>query len=176
MRKNILAIFLTTILTAAGVLYTPAEAQSTQASSVEKESLIEAIETGSDNRIKIDIPDFILDLIVNMPDDKVKTKTGPVLRPGVNRTNGYRIQVFSDGRSPHSLEARAKARGSAIVARLPKYRGQVYTFSNAPNWYTRVGNFATSQEASNALVELKKMFPQYASEMRVVKSPVVIIK
>lgn len=176
MRKKDIVIFLVSIFAAAGAFYAPAEAQSTQTVPEEKPSPVEVIEKGADNRIKIDIPDFILDLIVNMQDDKVKTKSGPVLRPGVNRTNGYRIQVFSDGRSPHSLEARAKARGSAIVARLPKYRGQVYTFSSAPNWYTRVGNFATSQEASSALIELKKMFPQYASEMRVVKSPVVIIK
>lgn len=164
------------VLALAGVFSTPANAQSQQAQTEERQSPIEVIESGAEDRIKIEIPDFILDLVVNMQDDKVKGKNGPVLRPGVNRTNGYRIQVFSDGRSPHSLEARAKARGSAIVARLPKYRGQVYTFSSAPNWYTRVGNFATSQEASAALAELKRMFPQYASEMRVVKSQVVIIK
>jgi hypothetical protein len=62
------------------------------------------------------------------------------------------------------------------VAKFPKYRGQVYSFSSSPNWYTRIGNFRTSAEASAALQEIKRAFPQFASEMRVVKSQIVIIK
>ena len=89
---------------------------------------------------------------------------------------GYSIQVFSDGRNQGSLEARAKARGSAVLAKFPKYRGQVYTFSQSPSWYTRVGNFRTQQEASEALSELKRAFPSFASEMRVVKCKIVVIK
>ena len=75
-----------------------------------------------------------------------------------------------------TLEARAKARGSAILAKLPKYRGQVYTYSSSPNWYTRVGNFRTNAEASAALTEMKKAFPNFASEMRIVKCQIVVIK
>lgn len=96
--------------------------------------------------------------------------------PGINKMPGYRIQVFSDGRNQHSLESRARARGSAIVARFPKYRGQVYTFSSAPNWYARVGNFRSQEEAASALAELKRAFPQFASEMRVVRSRIVVVK
>lgn len=88
------------------------------------------------------------------------------------KANGFRIQVFSDGRNQSSLEARAKARGNAIVARFPKYRGQVYTYSSAPNWYTRIGNFRTEEEARKALDELKRSFPHFSSEMRVVKSKI----
>ncbi|MDE5839947.1 MAG: SPOR domain-containing protein, partial [Muribaculaceae bacterium] len=91
--------------------------------------------------------------------------------PGATR-NGYRIQVFSDGRNQSSLEARAKARGNAIVARFPKYRGQVYTFSSAPNWYTRIGNFRNEEDAQKALDELKRSFPGFSSEMRVVRSKI----
>ncbi|MDE6339107.1 MAG: SPOR domain-containing protein [Muribaculaceae bacterium] len=135
----------------------------------------ETIECESNGNIQINIPENILELIISDQDSQKKS-TGPVIRPGVNKLTGFRIQVFSDGRSQHSLESRAKARGSAIASRFPKYRGQIYTFSSAPNWYTRVGNFQTSNEASAALAELKKAFPQFASEMRVVKSPIVIIK
>ena len=98
------------------------------------------------------------------------------LRPGVNKLQGYRIQVFSDGRNPATLQARARARGNAIVAKFPKYRGQVYSFSQSPNWYTRIGNFQTQEEASKALAELKRAFPSFAGEMRVVKSSITIIK
>ncbi len=162
---------------AAGGFISPVAAQSTSVQTQESQkSPVEVIENGAQGRIKIDIPDYILELIESMPEDKLKSKTGPVLRPGINRLNGYRIQVFSDGRSSHSLEARAKSRGSAIAARLPKYRGQVYTFSSAPNWYTRIGNFEKQEDAAKALAELKRMFPQFASDMRIVKSQIIIVK
>ena len=60
------------------------------------------------------------------------------------------------------------------MARFPKYRGQVYTFSSSPNWYCRVGNFRTAAEANAALAELKRAFPAFASEMRTVKSTVIL--
>lgn len=125
-----------------------------------------------------DIPD---DIITNL-----SLNPGVLKRPGmvqkkktegaVQKRQGFRIQVFSDGRNPATLQARAQARGNAIVARFPKYRGQVYSFSSAPNWYTRIGNFKTSDEANEALMELKRAFPSFAAEMRVVKSQITIIK
>lgn len=122
------------------------------------------------------------DIITNL-----ETNPGALKRPGtgqkkrvqnsaVTKVQGFRIQVFSDGRNPATLQARAKARGNAIVAKFPKYRGQIYSFSSAPNWYTRIGNFATSDEANSALAELKRAFPSFAAEMRVVKSPITIIR
>lgn len=169
-KKRILIILLAT----GGAFASPVEAQN-ESSRQESVSPVDKIENGSNQRIKITIPDFILDLLVS-DQDRDRKQTGPVIRPGVNRLNGFRIQVFSDGRSAHSLESRAKARGSAIASKYPKYRGQVYTFSSAPNWYTRVGNFQTQQEAVKALAELKRSFPQFASEMRIVRSQIVIVK
>lgn len=160
------------ILVTAGAFSTPVAAQN-ESSPIENP--VEKIEKGSQQRIQISIPDFILDLIVSDRDKEKKT-TGPVLRPGVNKLNGFRIQVFSDGRAAHSLESRAKARGSAVISKFPKYRGQVYTYSSAPNWYTRIGNFQTQQDAAKALTELKRTFPQFASEMRIVRSQIVIVK
>lgn len=110
------------------------------------------------------------------PAGNTSTASNGPQKKGVHKMDGYRIQVFSDGRDPKTLQARARARGNAIVAKFPKYRGQVYSFSSSPNWYTRVGNFRTSQEASAALAELKRAFPSFAGEMRVVKSPITIIK
>ena len=104
------------------------------------------------------------------------TPTGPQLRQGINKLAGYRVQVFSDGRNQTTLETRAKARGNIIVSKFPKYRGQVYTYSSSPNWYCRVGNFQTEHEASEALRELKRAFPAFGGEMRVVRSQIVIIK
>lgn len=130
----------------------------------------------------IAIYDIPADIIENL-----NKSLGALKRPGATglrkavkkdplTTDGYRIQVFSDGSHPATLQARAKARGNMIVAKFPKYRGQIYSFSASPNWYTRVGNFQTSEEAQKALTELKRAFPGFAAEMRIVKSTVKIIK
>lgn len=134
----------------------------------EYENIVERIEAESNGNVVIEIEDDLLEKILTDPGVSVKKREASTS----NSRNGYRIQVFSDGRNQSSLEARAKARGNAIVARFPKYRGQVYTFSSAPNWYTRIGNFKSEDEAQKALDELKRSFPNFSSEMRVVKSKI----
>lgn len=138
-----------------------------------KENSIEKIVNGSDSMISIDIPTSLLAVIL---ETQTGTKADSDLKPGVNKISGYRIQVFSDGRNQNTLESRAKARGNVIVSRFPKYKGQVYTYSSSPNWFTRIGNFRTSAEANSALTELKKAFPSFASEMRIVKSQIIVLK
>lgn len=136
---------------------------------------VETIMNESNGNITIDIPEEILiDIqqgVAGMGNLKQQN-----LKHGVNHLTGYRIQVFSDGRNQGTLESRAKARGNLILNRFPKYKGQIYTFSKSPNWYCRIGNFRTSEDANNAITELKKAFPGFAGEMRIVKSPIVIIK
>ena len=154
-------------------LQTIAQTESTEEESTQNP--IEMIESASNGNIEIDIPDKILENLLAQPTAR-KSGVSGAARPGIHKTQGYRIQVFSDGRNQHSLEARAKARGNAIVAKFPKYRGQVYTFSSSPNWYTRIGNFSSSAEASAALAELKRAFPSFAGEMRIVRSQIVLIK
>lgn len=138
-----------------------------------RQDIVEKIQQESNGNVTIDISPSILELILKNEAPKPGKKE---IRPGINKLSGFRIQVFSDGRNQHTLEARAKARGSAILARFPKYRGQIYTYSSSPNWYTRIGNFRTNTEAIHALEELKRAFPGYASEMRVVKCQIVVIK
>lgn len=138
---------------------------------------IEKIINGSEGNVEIDIPPHILkELLKDDLPKQINKNQKNILKPGINKITGYRIQVFSDGSHQGSLEARARARGNAVVAKFPKYRGQIYSYSSSPNWYTRVGNFRTSEEASSALAELKRAFPQFANEMRVVKSQIVVIK
>lgn len=134
---------------------------------------IQKIIEDSGGNINIEIPSQILDNILQTPTGK---RTNNDLKAGINKIAGYRIQVFSDGRNQSTLENRAKARGNMILSRFPKYKGQVYTSSSSPNWYTRIGNFRTVAEANSALTELKKAFPNISSEMRVVKSQIVVIK
>ena len=154
----------------AGTSLFPVMAQSLSTEQQEPANPVEMIEETSGGNVEIDIPENILEEILK--EEKKKGTGERQLVPGINKMPGYRIQVFSDGRNQHSLESRARAR----VARFPKYRGQVYTFSSAPNWYARVGNFRSQEEAASALAELKRAFPQFASEMRVVRSRIVVVK
>lgn len=135
----------------------------------EYENIVERIEAESNGNVTIEIDENLLEKILTDPEVTVKKKE---TKDQNAKQNGFRIQVFSDGRNQSSLEARAKARGNAIIARFPKYRGQVYTYSSAPNWYTRIGNFRTEDEAQKALEELKRSFPNFSSEMRVVRSKI----
>ena len=139
----------------------------------EKPNPVEKIMVESNGNITIDIPATILEAILQSPSGK---KSDADLKTGINKIAGYRIQVFSDGRNQSTLESRAKARGNMILSKFPKYKGQIYTYSSSPNWYTRIGNFRTASEANSALTELKKAFPNLSSEMRVVKSQIVVIK
>lgn len=167
--------YLTILLTLVWVFGIHANAQTTSAADEEPGNPVERIVDESNGNVVIDMPANILERIMR-EEEKKQTNREQTLRPGLNKMNGYRIQIFSDGRNQHSLENRARARGNAVVARFPQYRGQVYSFSSSPNWYTRVGNFRSAAEAQSALAELKRAFPQFASEMRVVKSQIVIVK
>lgn len=171
MQKSLIA------LTIAGCISLPAMPQSpTEPEKSESTDIFEKIESESMGNVTFDIPSDIRQKILKAEEHHAPAQGQQSLRPGVNKMNGFRIQVFSDGHNQATLESRAKARGNAIVAKFPKYRGQVYSHSSSPNWYTRVGNFRSQAEASAALSELKRAFPQFASEMRVVKSQIVIIK
>lgn len=172
-------------LSALCMLLIPAEARADNDENRQSatNSVIQRIVTESEGNIDIEIPEDLMDVIFppvrsgnsNYAPKKKAVKAN-VIHSGVNKLSGYRVQVFSQGHNQASVQARAKARASAVVARFPKYRGQVYTYSSAPNWYTRVGNFQTSAEASRALAELKRAFPQYAGEMRLVKCQITIVK
>lgn len=161
------------LLLTGGALLCSAQTETTEPPSIE--IVIEQIEAISD----YDIPEDIMTNLgkspaaLKRPGTESQRSSGPAT---MHKTQGYRIQVFSDGRNPSTLQARAKARGNAIVAKFPKYRGQVYSFSSSPNWYTRIGNFKTAKEANDAMIELKRAFPAFAQEMRVVKSPITLIK
>lgn len=172
-RLRVLAFAIT--LAVGGFLPAMSVAQAT--SSEEDENPVERIMRESGGNVEIDIPESILQQILTPPEaPKKKQERSENLRKGINKLQGYRVQVFSDGRNQQTLEARAKARGNAVLAKFPKYRGQVYSFSKSPSWYTRVGNFRTEKEAANALAELKRAFPKFAGEMRVVRCQIVVVK
>lgn len=146
-------------------------AENANENSMDPRTIVNTIVMESNGNVSIEMSDDLYQLLIPQ---KKERKT--INRHGTYRTTGYRVQIFSDGRNQHTLEARANARGNAVLARFPKYRGQVYTFSKSPNWFTRVGNFETLEEANAALQELKRAFPSFAGEMRTVKCEVLMRK
>ncbi len=79
---------------------------------------------------------------------------------------GYRVQVFSDNNARTAKnEARSKSRN--ISSRFPQYR--TYVMYTSPYWRLRVGDFATEAEAEAAAADLKRAFPSYSREIRVVR-------
>ncbi|MCM1152819.1 MAG: SPOR domain-containing protein [Muribaculum sp.] len=140
--------------------------------------MLQRIEEESEGNVTFDIPENIADRIFQTPSapKKATQHTSQPTKVRTGKMNGFRIQVFNDSHNQGTLQARAKARGNAIAAKFPKYRGQIYTFSSSPSWYTRIGNFRTQSEATAAMQELKRAFPAFAGEMRVVKSQVIILR
>lgn len=152
------------------------------AQNAEKETtnnIVEEIEEESNGNIDITIPDNLLKLVLpetsvdNYGETSTTKKSRHLAKP--RQTSGFRVQIFSDGRNQRTSRALAQARSNTVLARFPKYRNQIYSFSKAPNWYTRVGNFKTQREANAALSELRRAFPGFAGEMRVVRSNIVIV-
>ncbi len=173
--KQILYAILALILLAPS----SAAAQAQTSATSSPANIVERIQEESEGEIIIDIPEEIMKEILEEPSQR---QSGQQRKGGQSSgrqkvtNSGFRIQIFSDGRNQATLRSRATARANAVCARFPKYRGQVYTFSKAPNWYARVGNFKSRDEANAALGELKRAFPAFASEMRIVQSAIVPTK
>lgn len=186
MKHSVLHLSLSLTLIAGAMLSTNyracAQTMQTADEEVAVKDIVGEIERNSGGDITIDIPENLLKLVEPVIKPEVKESPEPQRKhrhstasTGPRQMSGYRIQIFSDGRNQSTLKSRARARANSVLARFPKYRNQVYSFSKVPNWYTRVGNFKTQQEANAALAELRRAFPGFAGEMRVVRSSIVVV-
>lgn len=81
-------------------------------------------------------------------------------------TGGYRIQVYS-GNNARTSKNEAQARASKISSRFPEHA--TYVNYDAPYWRLRVGDFRNYEDARAAMGMLKKEYPAYAREMRLVR-------
>lgn len=132
-------------------------------------TIVDHITSGNTNIIQQ--PDQMLKrlLPVESPVEE-ESKEEPV-RPVNGRMAGYRVQVFSDNNARTAKnEARSKQR--VISSRFPKY--QTYVMYTSPYWRLKVGDFRTQQEANAAADELRRAFPSYSKEIRVVRDRVNI--
>ena len=82
------------------------------------------------------------------------------------QTGGYRVQVFS-GNNPRTARAEAHARAATIGESFPEWA--TYVSFDSPYWRLKVGDFRSYEAGTAALSLLKKQFPAYAKEMRLVR-------
>lgn len=128
----------------------------------EHPSILEDIE--SDSLFIVEMEGEISELLEFNPMRKQEKKVGNI---------GYRVQVFSDNNVRTARnEARVKQRN--IKARFPQY-GSYVTY-NSPYWRLRVGDFKTQEEANTALLAIRRAFPAYARELRVVRDRINVSK
>lgn len=90
---------------------------------------------------------------------------------GYAQSSGFRIQVFSDN-DYRTAKNNALYKEGLIQQAFPKL--ETYVTFTSPFWRLRVGDFRSYEEAGNALIQLKKEFPQMAREMRVVRDKIHI--
>lgn len=81
-------------------------------------------------------------------------------------TGGYRIQVYS-GNNARIAKNEAENRAAMIRGQFPDIAA--YVIYDAPYWRLRAGDFSTYEEAAAALGDLKRAFPSFAREMRLVR-------
>lgn len=128
-------------------------------------TIVDHITAGTENTVTQ--PDALLKRLVPIttPAEEEESHDEPS-RPVNGRLAGYRVQVFSDN-NVRTAKAEASSKQRIISARFPQY--QTYVRYNSPYWRLKVGDFKTQQEANAAAEELRKAFPAYSKEIRVVR-------
>lgn len=158
--------FVTTALFATAVALVPVN-MSAQESVAATVTIIDHITAGGRNTVEL--PDALRQRLVPSADAQTEQeeqreentyKTHPAGR------TGYRVQVFSDN-NPRTAKSEAGSKQRAIASRFPQY--QTYLRYTSPYWRLKVGDFRTRQEADAAAAELRRAFPAYSKEIRVVK-------
>lgn len=154
----------------------PAGAQGTA-----QQGIIEYLVEESDSTLTIEmVPSILEDFVPREPtaepapsQDKTTRQESHAAKSQERRiAKNFTIQVFSDGRNQATLQARARKRVSQIMARFSReLSGQVKYRSASPNYYAYVGFFASRQDANKVLGQLRRAFPSFANEMRVVNFP-----
>lgn len=79
---------------------------------------------------------------------------------------GYRVQVYADN-NPREAKAEARQRERSVGRRFPSM--MTYVAYASPYWRLRVGDFRTQAEAEKAAADIRRAFPGYAKEVRVVR-------
>lgn len=104
--------------------------------------------------------------VVNPDEADDDAETERVVRTKSGKTVGFRVQVYTDN-NVRSAKVEARQRERAIGQQFPAY--STYVSYASPYWRLRVGDFSTQYDAEKAASEIRKAFPRYAREVRVVR-------
>lgn len=154
MKKTLLPIVLLSLTSA------PLTAQT------EVVTIVDHITNGTTNIINQ--PDQLLRRLIPVEEVEEDAKE-EISRPVNGRMAGFRVQVFSDNNA-RTAKSEARSKQRIISSRFPQY--QTYVMYTSPYWRLKVGDFRTQQEANNAADELRRAFPAYSKEIRVVRDRV----
>lgn len=120
----------------------------------------------------VEQPDALLQrLLPAEPSDSEEAPKEETGRPVNGRMAGYRVQVFSDNNA-RTAKNEAKSKQRTIAARFPQY--QTYVMYTSPYWRLKVGDFRSQHEANRAADEIRRAFPAFSKEIRVVRDRVTI--
>lgn len=129
-----------------------------------KATISDAIVKDSSGRVTIDQPAALYERL--KPENGNESNGEPKKAATVHKNVvGYRIQVFSDN-NHRTAKNEALIKERNIRSRFPQLG--TYIQFKAPAWRLRVGDFATRGEAREMLMQIRRAFPAYASEMTVV--------
>lgn len=88
-----------------------------------------------------------------------------------HRMRGFKVQAFS-GNNQRTSKDEAHRKQAQINAAFPEH--ETVVLFDSPFWRLRVGNFATREEAEEAMQEFRKRLPSFGREMYIVVDEVKI--
>lgn len=135
-------------------------------------TIIDHITGGTSN--VVNQPDKLLKRLLPVTvqtEDENREKEEMMARPVNGRMAGYRVQVFSDNNA-RTAKSEARSKQRVISSRFPNY--QTYVMYTSPYWRLKVGDFKTQKEANALADELRRAFPSYSKEIRVVRDRINI--
>lgn len=113
--------------------------------------------------VSINIPDALPGRLIQTPEQATEEETH---QSTANHRVGYRVLAFDDN-TPSTAQHAAQARKQQIASRFPEFA--VYVQFNSPYWRVKVGDFRTRSDAENALAAIRQAFPQFSSQLRIVR-------
>lgn len=84
---------------------------------------------------------------------------------------GFRVQIFADGNQSTARNA-ARARIRQVSSRFPMHR--TYLDYKSPYWRARIGDFRSREEANDLASQIRRTFPAFSNEIRVVSDRISI--
>jgi hypothetical protein len=122
-------------------------------------------------KVKVIQPDELTKRLDRVEEDQVSNQEGDSQSSATQTRskNGFRVEVFSDNKV-QTAKAQAASKKRLLQARLPQYK--VYLVFEAPYWRVRLGDFTNRSAAEAAMSEVKRAFPAFATDLRVVRSTI----